>query len=77
MASYRCPTCHQISRAPRREDIPHRPFCSRRCQLIDLNHWFEGDYRISDPLVSDADGLETDDLTDIDRPPGPETDLDP
>ena len=76
MASYQCPTCHKISRAPAREEVPYRPFCSRRCQLIDLNHWFEGDYCISDSLVPDADGLEADDLTDGHRPPGREADGD-
>jgi uncharacterized protein len=24
----------------------HRPFCSRRCALIDLNRWFGGNYRV-------------------------------
>ena len=23
-----------------------RPFCSRRCQLLDLDRWLSGDYRI-------------------------------
>ncbi len=22
------------------------PFCSRRCQLADLGHWFNGDYAV-------------------------------
>jgi hypothetical protein len=26
------------------------PFCSRRCKLIDLGHWFEGDYVIETPV---------------------------
>ncbi len=66
MAAYQCPTCKKITRAPGREALPYRPFCSRRCQLIDLNHWFEGDYRISDPLSPEADGIEADDLADGD-----------
>ena len=24
----------------------YRPFCSERCQLIDLGHWFEESYRV-------------------------------
>jgi endogenous inhibitor of DNA gyrase (YacG/DUF329 family) len=24
--------------------------------MIDLDKWFEGEYRISDPLVNDSDG---------------------
>lgn len=26
------------------------PFCSKRCQLVDLGKWFEGEHVISDPL---------------------------
>ena len=24
----------------------HRPFCSRRCALLDLGRWLKGDYRV-------------------------------
>ena len=30
----------------RRDDNPLFPFCSRRCQLIDLARWLDGDYCI-------------------------------
>ena len=30
------------------EDNPYRPFCSERCQLVDLGAWFGTDYRIPD-----------------------------
>ena len=53
MPTYQCPTCDKITRVARGEDAPYRPFCSERCQLIDLYHWFEGDYRVSDPLAAD------------------------
>jgi endogenous inhibitor of DNA gyrase (YacG/DUF329 family) len=26
----------------------HRPFCSERCKMIDLGHWFEESYRVPD-----------------------------
>jgi endogenous inhibitor of DNA gyrase (YacG/DUF329 family) len=39
----------------RREDLPTRPFCCRRCKLIDLGKWFNEDYVISDPLPVDPD----------------------
>lgn len=39
----KCPTCRKD--APW-EDNPHRPFCSDRCQLIDLGAWAEERYRI-------------------------------
>jgi len=37
-----------------REEVPYRPFCSRRCKLIDLAHWLNEDYRISEDRI-DAD----------------------
>jgi hypothetical protein len=27
-------------------DPQYRPFCSERCQLIDLARWADGDYRV-------------------------------
>jgi len=41
----KCPTCH---RETKWENNPHRPFCSDRCQLIDLGAWTEERYRIPD-----------------------------
>jgi endogenous inhibitor of DNA gyrase (YacG/DUF329 family) len=32
---------------------PVGPFCSNRCQLVDLGRWFAEDYRISEPLRPD------------------------
>jgi uncharacterized protein len=32
---------------------PVGPFCSERCQLVDLGRWFAEDYRISEPLRPD------------------------
>lgn len=45
-----CPQCGKrvVRSAP--EDAPHFPFCSRRCKLIDLGKWFDGEHRISEPL---------------------------
>ncbi len=62
MPTFKCPTCGQLTQVVvRLDEAPYRPFCSQRCQLIDLYHWFEGRYRISDPLTdvgldSAADG---------------------
>jgi uncharacterized protein len=48
----RCPTCH------REEDVPDkfqwRPFCSRRCKIIDLGNWLDEVYRVSGQAVPDA-----------------------
>ena len=35
-----CPICGKPA------DAKHRPFCSARCQTIDLGRWLKGDYRI-------------------------------
>ena len=44
-----CPTCKAAVETADLAGDPHFPFCSRRCKLIDLGRWFEGDYRISEP----------------------------
>ena len=46
-----CPICGKESDflAP-----PLGPFCSRRCKLVDLGQWLDGEYRISEPLDPDA-----------------------
>jgi endogenous inhibitor of DNA gyrase (YacG/DUF329 family) len=37
-----------------------QPFCSERCQLLDLSHWLDGDYRVpgtdTDTVPDDEDG---------------------
>ncbi|MFQ5495260.1 MAG: DNA gyrase inhibitor YacG, partial [Phycisphaerae bacterium] len=38
----------------RRVDAPFRPFCSHRCKLVDLGRWFDGTYRISEPVDEQA-----------------------
>ena len=39
----KCPTC---SKPVDWKDNPARPFCSERCQLVDLGRWVEGEYRV-------------------------------
>jgi endogenous inhibitor of DNA gyrase (YacG/DUF329 family) len=41
---------------------PHRPFCSERCKMLDLDRWFSGKYSM--PVV-EAD----EDLPDPDEGP--------
>jgi len=55
----RCPTCH------REEDVPDkfqwRPFCSRRCKIIDLGNWLDEVYSVSLPVseqAADDDGAD-------------------
>jgi uncharacterized protein len=47
----RCPLCR---REVTWEDNPWRPFCSERCQIIDLGNWASEGYRISDPAGDDS-----------------------
>ncbi|MHC4712616.1 MAG: DNA gyrase inhibitor YacG [Planctomycetota bacterium] len=51
-----CPTCGVPLEYERVADIPDFPFCGRRCRLIDLDRWVEGDHRISRD-ITEADIL--------------------
>lgn len=48
----KCPTCGAELPAGARDPDANAffPFCSERCKMIDLGHWFAEDYRISRPL---------------------------
>ncbi|HZI59436.1 MAG TPA: DNA gyrase inhibitor YacG [Pyrinomonadaceae bacterium] len=39
----KCPTCGKPAEW---KDNEYRPFCSVRCQLVDLGKWVEGEYRV-------------------------------
>jgi uncharacterized protein len=43
----RCPTCKKPA-AP--EAASYWPFCSERCQMIDLGQWFEEKYTITESI---------------------------
>jgi endogenous inhibitor of DNA gyrase (YacG/DUF329 family) len=50
----RCPTCK--TEHERAADAPAAqrklgPFCSPRCQLIDLGQWLGEEYRVADPTT--------------------------
>lgn len=50
-----CPTCGR--KVIWNETSPFRPFCSKRCQLIDLGEWAAEEKRISsEGDLSDSDG---------------------
>lgn len=55
----KCPTCQTEVRWT--SDNIHRPFCSERCQLIDLGEWASGnrfipeDAEYDDTTASDLD----------------------
>ncbi len=47
----KCPTCGKTIEW---KDNQFRPFCSERCQLVDLGRWVEGEYRVpGDPLPAE------------------------
>jgi hypothetical protein len=57
-----CPTCGApvADRAAGGRAGTAFPFCSRRCQLVDLGHWLDGAYRIADsPMEGYRVGLST------------------
>jgi len=53
-----CPTCKQLTEFS--PDNAFRPFCSKRCKLIDLGLWASEQYAI--PVDAKSDQL-ADDLT--------------
>ncbi|GAA0814939.1 DNA gyrase inhibitor YacG [Colwellia sp. D2M02] len=47
-----CPHCKaKVAWLPSNE---FRPFCSKRCQLIDLGEWAEEGHKISQPIQMDS-----------------------
>lgn len=48
----RCPVCRQQTSW---DDNPWRPFCSERCQTIDLGRWASEEYRV--PLEEPTESL--------------------
>jgi len=48
-----CPICHKIISGENIVSAKYYPFCSRRCQLVDLGHWFSDDYSIPGSSVEE------------------------
>lgn len=57
----KCPTCQQdVEWSPNSE---YRPFCSKKCQLIDLGEWAGEEKVISSPAQeSDINNLDPEDI---------------
>ena len=56
----KCPTCQtELEWGPQ---SPFRPFCSKRCQLIDLGEWADEEKRIP----SNSDLSESEDWSEMD-----------
>lgn len=45
--------CPQCRRRGRWFSGDHGPFCSKRCQMIDLGKWFDEENKIEEPLRPD------------------------
>jgi len=48
-----CPICDNTLSA---ESHPYRPFCSKRCKLLDLSRWLSEDYRVAGEPMGDGVG---------------------
>lgn len=48
-----CPTCQKP--VTWTQDNQYRPFCSRRCKLIDLGAWVDGSNHIPGPELPDME----------------------
>lgn len=55
-----CPTCKKS--VEWNESQPYRPFCSKRCQMIDLGDWAEEQQRIPGKPAVDPDMLDDEQL---------------
>lgn len=66
MAMVKCPTCGtHLKWGPQ---FPYRPFCSKRCRLIDLGAWLDGSNHIP------GSELEGDDVARLDAQMPPAND---
>jgi endogenous inhibitor of DNA gyrase (YacG/DUF329 family) len=52
----KCPRCGREVTYGAVADVPAFPFCSQRCKLVDLDKWFEGEYRISTDIADISEG---------------------
>ena len=56
-----CPQCK--AKVIWNDDFPYRPFCSKRCQLIDFGEWAEEKHRIAgDQDVDSSSSSDFDEL---------------
>lgn len=51
-----CPECSGPAKMDK--DNKYRPFCSERCQLLDLGRWLGEEYVVSRPFFDEALGRE-------------------
>ena len=51
MPKLKCPQCGAEVAYVSPKDVPFRPFCGKRCKLIDLGKWLNEEYRISEEIA--------------------------
>ncbi len=56
-SAMRCPIC-KTEHTPSAATVKLGPFCSPRCQLIDLGQWLSEDYRIPDSSALSEEDIE-------------------
>ena len=67
MKKITCPICDKPMDGQGPKEWPNWPFCSKRCQMVDLGRWLGGAYRIESPAKpEDFESIE-----DIDHSPKP------
>lgn len=55
MVVYECPTCGKKLTCSSPDEATFRPFCSRRCKLVDLGKWLSEEYRVEEDLPPTPD----------------------
>ncbi len=58
MPTYECPICHTRLDVAKPEEAPYRPFCSKRCKMVDLGRWLNEEYRITEEVPEPTEGEE-------------------
>ncbi len=48
-----CPTCQKT--VVWQSENTYRPFCSKKCQLIDLGDWADENHKISQPAQTEVE----------------------
>ncbi len=56
-----CPICEKEIAAEASDRLATFPFCSERCRNVDLLRWFDGRYRVEEPLDGIPDDSDTED----------------
>jgi uncharacterized protein len=52
---FKCPRCGKPISF---KENPYRPFCSKKCKMMDLGAWFMEEYQISSPMESEDELIE-------------------